>query len=652
MEKNSYSNNANTLQKHNTVNNNKIENINLNSNNKLTEEKVNNCNLDTNLKRYNKSISLDLNQNNSFFQNGIAFNPYTIINDFQHFRLMHRPFGKSKRKLIFILIFLINCVINFDHGAIPAATGVLKNNFNLNNFQLGIVGSLVYLGLVLGALSASFLFQNYSSKWIVVISLIFTSIFLYFFTISESVFFMGINRVGTGFFQIFCVIYFPVWVIEYGILELRTYWLSFLQLGVPLGTVIGYLIEAVLININNIDSNSYKDIDDSSILMSNYNNTYSISFNNKSSNTYVSNFELIENKYENINIIKEFAWKKAFYIQILLLLVLVVLLILTPDKFFSKNYKRSNINKSVFQSEYKEKKIKEINQIPKNMIKYKNFKTLRRDEELNKYSRLSDYSIFSVIDQNDEETELSLVEILFELFSNSLYFYCLLSMCTLYFIITGIQFWISDYMIFVLNANQQQVFISFSIVCVTAPVLGIAYGGYAIQMVGGFTSIHAIDKCLIFAIIAAVFGVLSTFIFSFFPFVVLIWLLLFFGAAIMPGLTGIMLNSLGDYSKEIANSVTHLCNNLLGYLPSPLLYGLVCSYTGGVHSTWGLKFLMLFSIIGVIMMYIAKTERHKFEFNSNANNPLIDNNNKSISKLDCSLKEGFSCKLSNNNSDK
>ena len=103
----------------------------------------------------------------------------------------------------------------------------------MDNFELGIIGSLVYVGLVLGALSAGFLYQNYSPKWIVTIAVMLSSIFLYLFTITEHLFWICFTRVGCGFFQVFCLIYFSVWVDEYGVKILRTYWLSFLQLGVP-----------------------------------------------------------------------------------------------------------------------------------------------------------------------------------------------------------------------------------------------------------------------------------------------------------------------------------------------------------------------------------------------------------------------------------
>lgn len=122
--------------------------------------------------------------------------------DFTKLRSTHRPFGKFKRKIIFFLIFMLNILINVDHGAIPAATTILKKDLNLDNVSLGVIGSLVYLGLVLGATSAGPIFSAYSSKWVVSISLIISCIFLYSFTVATNAVSLSICRIGCGFFQV------------------------------------------------------------------------------------------------------------------------------------------------------------------------------------------------------------------------------------------------------------------------------------------------------------------------------------------------------------------------------------------------------------------------------------------------------------------
>lgn len=39
-----------------------------------------------------------------------------------------------------------------------------------------------------------------------------------------------------------------MWVDQFGINDSKTLWISYLQLGVPLGTMIGYVMEATFIN--------------------------------------------------------------------------------------------------------------------------------------------------------------------------------------------------------------------------------------------------------------------------------------------------------------------------------------------------------------------------------------------------------------------
>lgn len=125
-----------------------------------------------------------------------------LKHDFGKFKSLHRPFGKFKRKLIFLLIFYLNILVNVDHGAIPAATTVLKRELNLDNVALGTIGSIVYLGLVLGALSAGPIFSSYSSKWIICMSLLISCFFLYLFTVVDTELPLTISRVGCGFFQV------------------------------------------------------------------------------------------------------------------------------------------------------------------------------------------------------------------------------------------------------------------------------------------------------------------------------------------------------------------------------------------------------------------------------------------------------------------
>jgi hypothetical protein len=242
----------------------------------------------------------------------------------------------------------------------------------------------------------------------------------------------------------------------------------------------------------------------------------------------------------------------------------------------------------------------------------------------NKYGRPSQYSMFSLIDEGEEGEGQSYYSILLDLLMNKVYLFSMLGICCLLFIVTGIQFWISDYMQEVLNVDPKSVFITFAFVCITAPVLGVMLGGYYIQHLGGYTNKQAMDACFKISVLAGLSGIFLPLIDNFYLFVFLMWFLLFFGASIVPGLTGIMLSSTPEKTKEIANSITHLCYNLLGYLPSPFLYGLVCRYTGGVTSRYGLAFILLWSYFGVIFLFIARFFRNRAPNNAKENQSAKD----------------------------
>jgi MFS family permease len=55
---------------------------------------------------------------------------------------------------------------------------------------------------------------------------------------------LGSSRLVTGFFQVFMLVYFPVWVDFFGEKN-KTRWVSYLQIGPPLGVFTGYALTAI-----------------------------------------------------------------------------------------------------------------------------------------------------------------------------------------------------------------------------------------------------------------------------------------------------------------------------------------------------------------------------------------------------------------------
>ena len=527
----------------------------------------------------NKSIPNIIKENSSTENTPKRSQKLSLFNKIQRPYSYRRPFSKFKRKLIFFLLCIINIIINFDHGAIPACTTEIKIENNLSNIELGVIGSAVYLGLILGSLSAGYFFSTYSNKWLVILTLFISSFFLYSFTIIQGYGGLGLCRIICGFSQVFCYIYFPVWVDQYGVNGYKTLWLTFLQLGIPVGSIIGYIVEALMIKY-----------------------------------------------YDN--------WRNGFYIQIFFICFCNCIFFLTPDKFFERNYRHSETTQEEMQNEF----ILFKDVLSKKLGRSNNDYLLRNMNLINdvynsKYGRPSLYSIFSMIDVEDDENTKSYFYIIKNLIFNKKYMLTMLSISCNFFVVTGIQFWISDYMQEVLNLSSSKAYLIYTIVYASALTSGVLSGGIFIQYLGGYTNKKALEICFKLSFcnfICAFFLQISTYTLFF---IIFMWLVLFLSGSITPGLSGIVITSIPDNSKEVGNSFTQLCYNLIGYLPSPFVYGFISSCTGGKDSKWGLSAISLWSLLSVACLFFARKVDFDKDINVNLmklNDNIIDNNNNNL----------------------
>jgi MFS family permease len=171
---------------------------------------------------------------------------------------------------------------------------------------------------------------------------------------------------------------------------------------------------------------------------------------------------------------------------------------------------------------------------------------------------------------------------------NKAYIYLVLGLSFVYFIITNIQFWVSDYMMMVLKVDEKTVFFAFSLICITSPTMGSVTGGYVGHLIGGYQSKDAMTFVMICCLMAISVGLPIPFVDNFYLLSLLLWIYLFLGGCFMPILTGIMLNTVEPHHRTQANGLANLSYNLFGYLPAPYVYGIVCELTGGKESRWGL----------------------------------------------------------------
>jgi hypothetical protein len=104
----------------------------------------------------------------------------------------------------------------------------------------------------------------------------------------------------------------------------------------------------------------------------------------------------------------------------------------------------------------------------------------------------------------------------------------------------------TSYLIDILENDPITVIIVYSVISVSAPMGGVLMGGIFADRYGGYKGknvLRALKLCFAFGVVAFVFAFPIGFLYSIIYVSVLLWTFLFFGAAIVPVGTGIMVSS-------------------------------------------------------------------------------------------------------------
>jgi MFS family permease len=449
--------------------------------------------------------------------NGLDFLSLNYINssDEQYYFSL----SQSSRWGIYCLLILSNIFVSFDHGSIPASTGEF-HKFIKSNQVIGLFGSLIYIGNIIGSLIFFYLINTIHRKTLLTFNLLFLSICLITFAIlTKYIFFLIINRILSGIFQSFITIYLPIWCNQFGIMNKKGMMISYGQLVVPIGVFFGYLIASIFISNNILGG-----------------------------------------------------WKFAFIIQSFMILILSIIFHNVPETYFDKNLHG----------------IKE------------NDNTIFKGEDTN-----FSVSFFKI------ESNQNIKDVLLAIYKEKVFIYCVFALSSLYYVITGIQYWVSDYMENILLVKKQSERLGyFTLVCFTSPTSGVFLFGYMISKKGGYQSKDSLFFCFILGLLATIFAFIAPLVKNIFLFVSLVWLVLFFGGGIVPTLTGVIIDSLPQNLQAPGNSLNSLFCNLFGYLPSPYVYGFLSDVFGDKGKI-SMIFTMWFSFFGVLFIYLGMKLRYK-----------------------------------------
>ena len=259
-------------------------------------------------------------------------------------------------------------------------------------------------------------------------------------------------------------------------------------------------------------------------------------------------------------------WKFAFFVQGFLILFLNIFFLFVPKNFFSKYYY-----------------------------------SIGETEEEEKIVRKSDEEVLNMSHNED----LNYLEKIKTLMNYKVFIYSVISMSILIYIITGVQYWVTDYLDQILGIKSQKdrLFL-FTIACFTAPVLGVLIASEIKIKFCQQNMRKSLMFCSILGILASISSIPVPITLDLLCFIIFMWLVLFFGAGIVPVLTSIIINSVPEEHIASANSMTNLVTNALGYLPSPYVYGILSDIKGDL-GVLGMKVTLWISIPGMIFLLMA-----------------------------------------------
>ena len=269
------------------------------------------------------------------------------------------------------------------------------------------------------------------------------------------------------------------------------------------------------------------------------------------------------------------SWKITFRINALTCFIYFICFIFSKNIYFYKNI------------------------FPKKMVNLEKLNASLNKTNLNEdeISFFEDIGIENV--QLENESILNHTKICFK---SKLFCFSCLSLVTLLLILSGLQFWINDFLensIQILDKKERLFY--FVIIIVITMIGAPLTTGIILQKIGGYQSHKSIFLPLFCCIISLILSNLL-FIFSYKIIVaILIGGYLFSGCIMISSLNGILMTSVDKKYTGSASSISNLLYNICGRLIGPYFYGVFRSMFGikskiPMIALLDIKFLTLFSL--------------------------------------------------------
>jgi len=145
------------------------------------------------------------------------------------------------RNIIYICLILVSTFSACDGGILPQQIDKVLLDFEVQDYStVGFFNSVDYIGRAVGGFIFAIILGKINRKMLFVATLIFKAITLLIALITKNKIINIILRGLSGISQVFYTTYLPVWCDQYGKEKNRTMMVTLVQLGSPIGIILGY----------------------------------------------------------------------------------------------------------------------------------------------------------------------------------------------------------------------------------------------------------------------------------------------------------------------------------------------------------------------------------------------------------------------------
>jgi len=464
------------------------------------------------------------------------------------------------RVILFFLLLIYSIAVDLDAGIIVSSYKSFTQDLNMSDLQFGSLNSITIIGKIISLLIIMIIINKNHRKFIIVATSFFQALYFYGFLLNDHYYYISALKFFVSFCKAFINVYLPVWVDQFGIKKYKTLLLTIIFIVKSYGRIIGAWIGTVIFDDN---------------------------------------------------------WKKAFSCCGIIFLILTLGFFIIPQKYYSTKYmiveQHKNNSDNDFEKLVETKSIEsdfKKEYVDSEKIKSKSKTKIFEEKEIDLNDNDKKEKLIYEHQTNEENETLKTMsnfDKFKKVISNQCFIFSSLSRACLYFTFQIIHTFLKKYTFEALNYNNEITFFYYySLTTILAPSLGSLIGGAICnKFLGGYESKNSIWIILFFGTSAVFFITLIRIAKEFNYSIIYIFGYFFSVSAFLPTISGYIINSLHKELKGFGNSFDSLITNILGKLPSPIIYGIINDIYKKEKPKYAWNKSLMIYYLGIIFIYLS-----------------------------------------------